>query len=82
MYLVFSIRNNFSSKCVHVKICFHPTQLWQNYEIALGLAGRIVLFVNLNGFSVLERGTQLTPLITEREIILPWGRSAHYGPVD
>ena len=43
------------------------------------------LFVNSNGSSVFERGTQCSapadPLITEREILLHRGRPACYGPV-
>ena len=65
--------------------CLYPTELQQNHEITLGVAGLWCFSIptasqcSSAGFSVQP---QLTPLITEREILLPWGRLARYGPVD
>ena len=66
--------------------CLYPTELQQNHEITLGVAGLWCFSIptasqcSSAGFSVQP---QLTPLITEREILLPWGRSCgHYGLVD
>ena len=79
---VYSIRNIFSKYPMSM-YCFHPTQLWQNDEIGLaGLCCLSIPTVSLCESAGLSVRPHLTPLITEREIPLPWGRLAHYGPVD
>ena len=73
----------FSANTFMSMYCFHPTQLWQNDEIGLaGLCCLSIPTVSLCESAGLSVRPHLTPLITEREIPLPWGRLAHYGPVD